>query len=131
LWKRNTKVNNKLLTLFYLGKEEKKGKEAKQQPKKEGAVEEGDPVSKLDFRVGKIVEIGPHPDPEATHLFCEKIDIGNGEIRNVASGLRDKVPIENLRDAHVIVLCNLKARNLKGFSSHGMVLLLTLHYLYR
>jgi tRNA-binding EMAP/Myf-like protein len=50
------------------------------------------------------------------------IDMGNGEIRKIASGLKGKVPIENLKDSLVVVLCNLKERTLKGWPSHGMLL---------
>eukprot|EP00386_Alphamonas_edax_P007850 GDKI01025986.1.p1 GENE.GDKI01025986.1~~GDKI01025986.1.p1 ORF type:complete len:127 (+),score=49.02 GDKI01025986.1:1-381(+) len=39
-----------------------------------------------------------------------------------ASGLVPHVPIEQMQDARVIVLCNLKPKALKGFESHGMVL---------
>jgi aminoacyl tRNA synthase complex-interacting multifunctional protein 1 len=98
----------------------KKPKEAKPQPGKK-VTDDGHPASRLDLRVGRIVEIGPHADPEATKLYCEQIDIGNGEIRGIASGLRGRIPLEILKGTNVIVLCNLKARSLKGFMSHGMV----------
>lgn len=74
----------------------------------------------MDIRVGKIVEVWKHP--ESTKLYCEKIDIGNGEIREIASGLQEFVPIEVMQGAMVVVICNLRARKLAGFSSHGMVL---------
>lgn len=74
----------------------------------------------LDIRVGKIVECWKHP--ESTKLYCEKIDIGNGEIREIASGLQEFVPMEVMQGAMVVVICNLRARKLAGFSSHGMVL---------
>jgi tRNA-binding EMAP/Myf-like protein len=48
--------------------------------------------------------------------------MGNGEIRKIASGLKGRIPIEELKDSLVIVLCNLKERNLKGWPSHGMLL---------
>ena len=48
--------------------------------------------------------------------------MGNGEVRKIASGLKGRVPIENLKDAYVVVLCNLKERTLKGWPSHGMLL---------
>lgn len=41
--------------------------------------------SKFDFRVGKIVECERNPKSEK--LYCEKIDMGNGEIREITSGL--------------------------------------------
>ena len=46
----------------------------------------------MDFRVGKIVEIWPNPDSEK--LYNEKVDIGNGEIRSIASGLQKLIPID-------------------------------------
>ena len=74
----------------------------------------------MDIRVGKIVECWKHPESEK--LYCEKIDIGNGEIRQIASGLQKFVPLEKMQGAMCIVLCNLKAKKLGGFPSHGMVL---------
>jgi tRNA-binding EMAP/Myf-like protein len=55
-------------------------------------------------------------------LYNEEIDIGNGEIRKIASGLKGRVNIEDLRDSLVIVLCNLKPRTLCDWTSHGMIL---------
>jgi len=42
-------------------------------------------ICKLDFRVGKIVHVQKNPDSEK--IYMEKIDIGNGEIRDISSGL--------------------------------------------
>jgi tRNA-binding EMAP/Myf-like protein len=39
----------------------------------------------MDFRVGRIVEVWKNPASEK--LYNEKVDIGNGEIRCIASGL--------------------------------------------
>jgi aminoacyl tRNA synthase complex-interacting multifunctional protein 1 len=77
-------------------------------------------ISALDIRVGKIIKIWEHP--EAEKLFCEEIDLGNGEIRSIASGLRPFYKAEDLLNRYVLVLCNLKSRALVGFASHGMVL---------
>lgn len=77
-------------------------------------------VTALDIRVGKIVKAWPHET--ADKLYCEEIDLGNGEIRQIASGLRPFYAVEDLQDRIVLVLCNLKKRALVGFSSHGMVL---------
>jgi len=79
-----------------------------------------DDVSRIQLVVGKIVEVWPHPD--ADKLWCEKIDIGNGEIRQIASGLRDFIPQEEMLNSSVIVVANLPSRPLRGFPSHGMVL---------
>ena len=59
---------------------------------------------------------------ESEKLFCEEIDVGEGEPRLIASGLRPYMNAEDLDGRLVLVLCNLKERKLAGFPSHGMVL---------
>ena len=78
------------------------------------------PMAQVDIRVGKVINI--EPNPEGDKLYNEEIDIGNGEIRKIASGLRGRVDINDLKDSLVIVIVNLKKRNLKGWPSHGMIL---------
>jgi glutamyl-tRNA synthetase len=80
----------------------------------------GPPITALDIRVGKITKVWEHP--EADKLYCEEIDIGEGEPRQVASGLRPYLQPEDLEGRRVLVLCNLKERKLVGFPSHGMLL---------
>ena len=56
-------------------------------------------------------------------MYAEEVDIGNGVIRGIASGLRLHVPIDKMQGAMVCVLANLAPKNmLKKFDSHGMVL---------
>ena len=43
-------------------------------------------------------------------------------MREIASGLVYHYPVEEMQNRRVVVLCNLKARNLVGFKSHGMVM---------
>jgi len=81
---------------------------------------EGPPITALDIRVGKITKVWEHP--EADKLYCEEIDVGEGEPRQVASGLRPYLNAEDMEGKKVLVLCNLKARKMVGFPSHGMVL---------
>lgn len=98
----------------------KKAKKAKKKKKSPPAEEPAMDVSKLDIRVGVIQEAWEHE--EADKLFCEKIDIGEEEPRQIASGLRAYYNSEDLAGRRVCVLANLKARKLVGFPSHGMVL---------
>lgn len=78
-------------------------------------------ISALNIRVGKILKVWPHR--EADKLFCEEIDIGEESgPRSIASGLRPFYKTEELEGKMVLVLANLKKRNLVGFPSHGMVL---------
>ena len=81
---------------------------------------DGPPISALDIRVGKITKVWEHP--EADKLYCEEIDVGEDEPRQVASGLRPYLKPEDMEGRKVLVLCNLKERKLVGFPSHGMVL---------
>eukprot|EP00915_Cephaloidophora_sp_WS-2016_P000118 GHVH01000199.1.p1 GENE.GHVH01000199.1~~GHVH01000199.1.p1 ORF type:complete len:746 (+),score=121.52 GHVH01000199.1:40-2238(+) len=79
-----------------------------------------DDVTRIRLTVGKIVEVWEHPD--ADKLWCEKIDIGNGEIRNIASGLREFYTKDEMINRLVVVISNLAEKPLRGFKSHGMVL---------
>lgn len=81
---------------------------------------EGPPITALDIRVGRINKVWIHE--EADKLYCEEIDVGEDEPRQIASGLRPYMSEEDLDGRMVLVLCNLKARKLAGFPSHGMVL---------
>ena len=81
---------------------------------------EGPPITALDIRVGRITKVWTHE--EADKLYCEEIDVGEDEPRQIASGLRPYLKEEDLDGRMVLVLCNLKARKLAGFPSHGMVL---------
>ena len=92
----------------------KTGKDA---PAKEIAEASGaslDP-SKLEIRCGLVVKCWNHPDSDK--LLCEEIDVGNGEIRTIASGLRAFYTADQLQGRKVAVLANLKERSMAGFKS--------------
>ena len=76
--------------------------------------------SRLDIRVGKIVEVSRHPDAES--LYVEKIDLGEAVPRTIVSGLVNFVPEAEMKDRMVVVLCNLKPAKMRGVESKGMVL---------
>lgn len=79
-----------------------------------------DPFTKLELRVGQVVEVTEHPDADA--LFAMKIDVGEGETRSICAGLRGHVTTEELQGRRVLVLANLKKAKLRGIESNGMVL---------
>lgn len=60
--------------------------------------------------------------PEADSLYVEKIDLGEEKPRTIVSGLVNFIPIEQMQDRMVVVLCNLKAAKMRGIESQGMVL---------
>lgn len=99
----------------------KSAKKAKQPtPADTAAAEKDIDISALDIRVGKIIRAWEHESAEK--LYCEEIDVGEDSPRKIASGLRPFYKLDEMQDRMVLVLCNLKARNLVGFPSHGMVL---------
>lgn len=87
-------------------KEAKKIKE-KPESSKEAIID----VRKLDFRIGKIVDINKHPDADS--LYVEKIDCGEDNPRTVVSGLVNHVPIEEMQNRTVMILANLKPVKVK------------------
>ena len=80
-------------------------------------------VNYLDLRVGKILSVSKHDSAEK--LYCESIDVGEPEPRSIASGLVPYYSLEEMQGRMVVVVCNLKPRNLVGFASNGMVLCAT------
>mmetsp|Transcript_106955 Transcript_106955/g.255249 ORF Transcript_106955/g.255249 Transcript_106955/m.255249 type:complete len:863 (+) Transcript_106955:64-2652(+) len=102
-------------------------KKEKAKPKaKAGAKAEERPLedfSRLNIKVGKIVKVWPHPNAEK--LYCEEIDLGEGQVRTIASGLRAHLKQEEMEGQLVAVLANLKPRKMQGFESQGMVMCAT------
>jgi len=96
----------------------KETKESKQ-PKSESKEDTAD-ITKLDIRVGKIVTVKAHEDADT--LYVETIDLGESKPRTVVSGLRKFIPLEEMQNRLVVVLCNLKPSKLKGVLSEAMVL---------
>ncbi|KAL0830663.1 hypothetical protein ABMA28_002800 [Loxostege sticticalis] len=101
-------------------KKEKKEKEVKKTKEKPTESNDAVDVRKLDFRIGKIIEINKHPDADS--LYVEKIDCGETNPRTVVSGLVNHVPIDEMKDRIVMVLCNLKPVKMRGVTSEAMVM---------
>ncbi|KZO89799.1 nucleic acid-binding protein [Calocera viscosa TUFC12733] len=110
-------------------------KEKKKKEPKEGAApgggkggkpaaapaEDSEPApSMIDLRVGHILSVERHPDADS--LYVEQIDVGEPEPRTVCSGLVHYIPIEQVRDRDVIVVCNLKPVTMRGVKSFAMLL---------
>ncbi|CAA7027942.1 unnamed protein product [Microthlaspi erraticum] len=77
-------------------------------------------MARLDIRVGKILKAEKHP--KADSLYVEEIDVGGGEIRTVVSGLVKYIPLEEMQNRMVCVLCNLKPAKMREIMSQAMVL---------
>ncbi|CAI5497778.1 unnamed protein product [Closterium sp. Naga37s-1] len=108
------------------GKEEKKGKgEEKKGEAKEGAGGGGGKgadvsVGILDIRVGQIKKVWKHPNADA--LYVEEIDVGEGSVRQVVSGLAKFVTEDEMMGMRVVVLTNVKPGKVRDVVSAGLVL---------
>ncbi|XP_010069016.2 methionine--tRNA ligase, cytoplasmic [Eucalyptus grandis] len=77
-------------------------------------------ITRLDIRVGLITKVQKHPDADS--LYVEEIDVGEGQNRTVVSGLVKYIPLEEMQNRKVCVLCNLKPATMRGIKSQAMVL---------
>ncbi|MDO4500327.1 MAG: methionine--tRNA ligase [Erysipelotrichaceae bacterium] len=75
--------------------------------------------AKVEMTVGEVKESKKHE--KADKLLVSKIDIGNGEIRQIVSGIAEHVKPEEFVGKKVIVVTNLKPVKIRGVDSEGMV----------
>lgn len=101
-------------------KEGAKGDQQQKAPPKAPEQKDAITINSIDLRVGIIRKVCKHETAEK--LYCEEIDVGEEAPRAIASGLVPYYSLDQMQDRKLIVVCNLKARNLVGFKSHGMVL---------
>ncbi|CAH0393345.1 unnamed protein product [Bemisia tabaci] len=76
--------------------------------------------SRLDVRVGRIRTI--QEIVLANSSYVEEIDVGEKITRTVVSALVDYIPMEELENRTVVVLCNLRPRKIKTYRAEGMLL---------
>ncbi|TLF45339.1 methionine--tRNA ligase [Maribacter aurantiacus] len=79
-----------------------------------------DDFSKLDMRVGTIVEA--EKMPKAKKLLVLKVDTGL-DVRTIVSGIAESFTPEEIVGKKVTVLVNLAPRALRGVESEGMILM--------
>uniref|UniRef100_A0A7S0YII0 tRNA-binding domain-containing protein n=1 Tax=Polytomella parva TaxID=51329 RepID=A0A7S0YII0_9CHLO len=112
-------------------KKEKKEKKPKKEPKApadssspaaEGPAA-GSPeaaFAKALIKVAFVLEAGDVENSDK--LYKTKLDCGNGEIRQVLTGLKKLVSRDQLQGHYVCVIMNLKTAKLAGEVSEGMIL---------
>ncbi|CAM8972441.1 unnamed protein product [Rhodiola kirilowii] len=79
-----------------------------------------DAADLLEIRVGQILKAWRHEEAES--LYVEEVDVGEAEPRIICSGLVKYIPLEQLQGSKVVVLANLKPRNMRGVKSSGMLM---------
>ena len=72
----------------------------------------------LNLKVGKVLEVQPHPNAEKLYLM--KVDIG--KPITMVSGLKEFYTAEQLKTKTLIVVTNLEPATIRGVKSEGMLL---------
>jgi len=122
------------------GKREKKKDKKEKAPKAPAPKKEETPLSPslIDLRVGQILKCVPHPNADSLYMstvacgdtadstyispYPDPASPDTPPTRTVLSGLRGKVPIEEMQMRKVVLVCNLKPANMRGIKSAAMVL---------
>ncbi len=78
-----------------------------------------DDFDKIDFRVGTILSAEKHP--KADKLLVFQVKMGT-EKRQIISGVAEDFTPEEMVGQKVVVVANLKPRNLRGLESKGMIM---------
>ena len=75
---------------------------------------------KIELRVGKVLSCERHP--AADKLFVLKVDLGQGDVRQIVSGLAPSYTPGQVIGKNIVVLTNLKPAVIRGIESKGMLL---------
>ena len=79
-----------------------------------------DDFKKVEMRVGTVVKAEKHPN--ADRILRLEVDLGEGTVRQILSGLAACYTPEEVQGRQVCVVTNLAPRTIRGLESHGMVL---------
>ncbi len=99
---------------------QEKLKEEKKKEEKKNAVIDIEEFQKLDLRVGKVLSCERHPD--ADKLLVMQVDMGDGEVRQIVSGIAASYTPGQMIGKSIVVLANLKPAKIRGKESVGMLL---------
>lgn len=112
-------IMQKVNTMYEARKAPEKKEENKEQAEQ---VEEItiDDFAKIQLKVGTVVEC--KKVEKADKLLCSQIDLGEGRLRTIVSGIAKYYTPEQMVGKQVVVVANLKPVKLRGILSEGMVL---------
>ncbi|CAI0552312.1 unnamed protein product [Linum tenue] len=100
--------------------EKKKPTEEKKKPATTEVLEKDKElsVSLLNLQVGLIRKAWKHPSADS--LLVEEIDVGEGKVRQVVSGLAKYYSPEQLTNRRVVLITNVKPGKLRDVMSEGL-----------
>ncbi len=103
-----------------LEKEEKAAAPKEEAPKEEKAEITIDDFMKVELKVGKV--LSSEKVKGADKLLVSQIDLGDGDVRQIVSGIALYYTPEEIIGKEVVVVANLKPVKLRGLLSSGMIL---------
>ncbi|KAF8085692.1 hypothetical protein N665_0650s0005 [Sinapis alba] len=123
--KSETQLSTKKTDVEEPKKKATKEKEAKKEKKKPAETEPANKevelsVSLLNIQVGLIRKAWKHPSADS--LLVEEIDVGEGKVRQVVSGLAKFCSPDDLANRLVALITNVKPGKLRDVMSEGLVL---------
>ncbi|XP_062207277.1 methionine--tRNA ligase, cytoplasmic-like [Phragmites australis] len=96
------------------------GKSTEKAPQKTAEMDSECDISILNIQVGLIRKAWKHPSADS--LLVEEIDLGDGNVRQVVSGLAKYCSLDELVNRHVVLITNVKPGKLRDVMSSGLVL---------
>lgn len=79
-----------------------------------------DKFFETELKVGTVLEA--EEAPKSNKLLILKVDLGNGDIRQIVAGIRESYSAEMMIGTQVCVVANLKPAKIMGIASEGMLL---------
>ena len=76
--------------------------------------------AKVDLKVGVVLKAEKHPDADS--LLIMQVDLGDGDVRQIVSGISRSYTCGQMIGKHIVVISNLKPAVIRGVESQGMLL---------
>ncbi|MFH1093775.1 MAG: hypothetical protein V1739_06455 [Candidatus Omnitrophota bacterium] len=75
---------------------------------------------KMELRIATVKDVQDHPD--ADRLYVLRVEISEGETKQVVAGIKKYYSKEELLEKQVVIVNNLEPALLRGVESQGMLL---------
>ncbi|MCE3040229.1 methionine--tRNA ligase [Helicobacter anatolicus] len=94
--------------------------DAKQEKVKEEHIIGIEDFAKIEMKIGRVVQV--ESIPKSKKLLKLQVDLGEGRLRQILSGIAEYYQAEDLLQKQVCILSNLKPAKIMGEISEGMIL---------
>ena len=83
-------------------------------------IKEGDPFSKLDLRVAKVLDVKDIPNADT--LYMIHLDLGELGKRVIVAGMKPHYSKDEMKGKSIVIVSNLRPAKIRGVKSNGMLL---------